>query len=95
MVARVSSFMEHLHLEYHFDNDKHQEHLTQLGEEFNDNNEGPSVNVHLSAEPSAIHHAEPSAYLWGGHAPSLQTVDEDAAPFKNAYETDVQFIFSH
>ena len=58
VVDRITSFMEHLHREDHFDDAEHQKGLASLGEQFHRNNFGPTGNVHLSVRPATLEEAE-------------------------------------
>ena len=95
MVQRITSFIEHLHREDHFNDEAHQGSLRSLEEEFHSNNFGHARNEHLSVRPAGMHNsAAPDGSAWSPVSSSLQEVQEDASRFIKEYEGDVQFIFS-
>ena len=94
MLKRVLAFIEHLQREDHFRDDLHQQNLANLEKEFHNNNEGPPRNHYLSVRPRGFYEQPGDAYLWE-HPEANKQAKEEAATFQNAFETDVQFIFSH
>ena len=95
MVQRITSFIEHLHREDHFNDEAHQGSLRSLEEEFHSNMFGHARNEHLSVRPAGMHNsAAPDSCAWSPVSSSLQEVQEDASRFIKEYEGDVQFIFS-
>ena len=67
MVSRITSFMEHLHREDHFDDDCHQRNLDSLEQLFHTNNFGPqhcTQHSHLSARPARVHRANAGLLAW-------------------------------
>ena len=95
MVQRITSFMEHLHREDHFDDEKHQKNIDSLEQEFHMNNFGPARNQHLSMRPAGLHSATPGSCPWSTSETSSKVAKEDAHRFKFEFEGDAQFIFSH
>jgi hypothetical protein len=99
-VQRISSFVEHLHREDHYDNDKHEAAEPELEKQFMTNCDGPRENVFLSARSRGFYEAPATATLWD--APTEENresreaqVRAEAQSFKERYEADVQFIFSN
>ena len=78
MVERVTSLMEHLHQEDHFDDSAHQKNIDSLEQEFHMNNFGPPRNQHLSVRPSGLHSATPDSSAWSALRRSSKAVEEDA-----------------
>ena len=85
VVQRITSFIEHLHREDHFDDAEHQRNLDSLEEQFHRNNFGPQCNVHLSVRP---------ATLEGADEIDAGNLAKDGQRFTQEYEADCQFIFS-
>ena len=99
MVSRITSFMEHLHREDHFDNDCHQRKLDSLERLFHTNNFGPqhcTQHSHLSARPARVHRANAGLLAWPveGDDRGSQARQADGRRFVAEYEEDCQFIFS-
>ena len=94
MVQRVTSFMEHLHREDHFDDSAHQKNIDSLEQEFHMNNFCPPQNEPLSVRPALVHRPAPNSCLWSLAGSSMGGVQEDARRFTAEYEGDVQFILS-
>jgi hypothetical protein len=94
MLNRIVAFQEHLQREDHFDNAAHQRNLNSLESEFHTNNMGPDRNYFLSVRPRFSYEALDKPYLWK-NAEKLEEAEREATDFQLAYETDVQFIFSH
>ena len=64
-LERVTSSVEHLQREDHFDNEKHQENLPALEKEFHENNFGPPRNLYLSVRPRYFYERSTDEnYLW-------------------------------
>ena len=85
VVNRITSFMEHMHREDHFNNAEHQENIGALEAQFHKNNFGGPGSVHLSVRP---------ATLEGVAKGSDWNKAEDGRRFTREYEADCQFIFS-
>ena len=88
MLNRITNFIEYVQCEDHIDDAKHQASLDKLEEQFHHNNFGPPENVYLSLRTAGMHlRVSPDTG-------SAQTPYEDARLFREAYDADVQFIFS-
>ena len=64
MIERIKAFKQHVEREDHFDNDGHQNNLSQLEKEFHANNSGPQRNIFLSVRPRFFYTAAGKPYLW-------------------------------
>lgn len=97
-VSRLTTFISHLSREDHVDNDKHQENLESLEEQFKRNNDGPKENIFLSCRPRSFYEKCNVPSVWDSNVAMddslMQRVHQDAFHFKQQYEADVQFIFS-
>ena len=109
MLQRVTHFVEHLQREDHFDNDQHQKDLPHLEEQFHANNAGVRRNHHLSVRPECMYTCTKAPCMWSDKHPTRsaqdttptqtweeqwQTALAEAEEFRQAYEADVQFVFS-
>lgn len=110
MLQRITRFVEHVQREDHVRDDEHQRQLDSLEKEFGDNNAGPTRNIHLSVRPRQFYSCENAPCMWNSHETTRSAKDEDtntilksmwdkafaeAQSFKNKFDTDVQFVFSH
>ena len=103
MLKRVTTFLEHVQQEDHFDNELHQQNLDELERDFHNNNDGPLRNQYLSVRPKCFSEMDGKPYLWDEknvqarqekNLTLVRETLEEAAEFKRRFETDVQFIFS-
>ena len=103
MLKRVTTFLEHVQQEDHFDNELHQQNLDELERDFHNNNAGPLRNQYLSVRPKCFSETNDKPYLWHekhGQVRQEKTLTlvretlEEAAEFRRRFEADVQFIFS-
>ncbi len=99
VLQRLTSFMEHLEREDHFDDELHQASLGALEKDFKRNNDGPAANIFLSARTRSFYENARVPCGWDSHGTVpldrlRDAVLAEAAHFKKQYLADVQFIFS-
>ena len=63
-VQRITSFIEHLHREDYYDNEKHEAAEPELEKQFNNNNDGPKENIFLSARSQGFYESPSTTGLW-------------------------------
>ena len=97
MLERILRFCAHLQKEDHFNPEQHERNLDNLGKQFHANNARPPENIYLSVRPSPLFNSAGIPSLWqsGGAISRLfREVEQEAAKFRERFETDVQFVFS-